>query len=472
AAPRGSFTSLMAEGTRLARWGKVDKALSCFDRALQLREGDKHCLVARSECYLRLGDTQNALKDAEASLQGDSTFSQGLYQKAETLYTMGDFEFALVFYHRGHRLRPELQKFRLGIEKCQEAIVNCTDCLSFVKPDSKAKLGFVSRQAESNKSHQKLQTKETNDQKRTKKEKPPRNPKAERQLLGELYDDKIYLEKLLKDKDLMECSTKEGIKVAELVRSGISYLDTCSEFWQQQKPIYARLRERQRQQQRQLHDQRLRPAELSRCVEKCLEDAEMLLAGDTAEESCKRAKRLLRAVQRYSDKELPNKSQLMGDLYSCIGNTQLKLGQLEAALQSHRLDLETARQNHLPAAVSRALENMGRVYARAGRFQDAIDVWEEKIPMATSSLERSWLFHELGQCYLKLNEAKAARSYGQKSLEAANEEGDAEWQLQATALLAESQVKLKDYCSAIKTLEKALEKSQLVNTAPMKEAFV
>jgi len=38
---------------------------------------------------------------------------------------MGDFEFALVFYHRGYRLRPELQKFRLGIEKSQQAIVNC-----------------------------------------------------------------------------------------------------------------------------------------------------------------------------------------------------------------------------------------------------------------------------------------------------------------------------------------------------------
>lgn len=37
---------------------------------------------------------------------------------------MGDFEFALVFYHRGYKLRPELQEFRLGIQKAQEAIEN------------------------------------------------------------------------------------------------------------------------------------------------------------------------------------------------------------------------------------------------------------------------------------------------------------------------------------------------------------
>lgn len=55
-------------------------------------------------------------------------FLQGLYQKAEALYAMGDFEFALVFYHRGYKLRPELQEFRLGIQKAQEAIENSVGC--------------------------------------------------------------------------------------------------------------------------------------------------------------------------------------------------------------------------------------------------------------------------------------------------------------------------------------------------------
>ena len=37
---------------------------------------------------------------------------------------MGDFESALMYYHRGNKLRPELQDFRLGIQKAQEAIEN------------------------------------------------------------------------------------------------------------------------------------------------------------------------------------------------------------------------------------------------------------------------------------------------------------------------------------------------------------
>lgn len=37
---------------------------------------------------------------------------------------MGDFEYALMFYHRGNKIRPDLQEFRLGIHKAQEAINN------------------------------------------------------------------------------------------------------------------------------------------------------------------------------------------------------------------------------------------------------------------------------------------------------------------------------------------------------------
>lgn len=50
--------------------------LSAAFQALKLRAGDKDCLVARSKCYLKLGDTENSLKDAEASLQNDKTFSK------------------------------------------------------------------------------------------------------------------------------------------------------------------------------------------------------------------------------------------------------------------------------------------------------------------------------------------------------------------------------------------------------------
>lgn len=73
----------------------------------------------------------------------------------------------------------------------------------------------------------------------------------------------------------MESSTKQGIKVADLVLSGISYLDTRSEFWQQQKPIYARVRERKLRQQRWIRDKKRKPAEVGRYIVKSMEDIDM-----------------------------------------------------------------------------------------------------------------------------------------------------------------------------------------------------
>jgi tetratricopeptide (TPR) repeat protein len=89
-----------------------------------MQEMDKAALVARSKCYLQLGSTSLALQDAEDSLKENKEYHKGLYQKAEVLYSMGDFEHALMFYHRGHKIRPELHEFTLGIQKAKEAVNN------------------------------------------------------------------------------------------------------------------------------------------------------------------------------------------------------------------------------------------------------------------------------------------------------------------------------------------------------------
>ncbi|XP_034448158.1 tetratricopeptide repeat protein 25-like [Hippoglossus hippoglossus] len=118
------FGDLLATGNQLYRKGEVEKAAETFTAALFLKPNEKNGLVCRSRCYLLMGQFENALRDAEASLKGDKTFCEGLYQKAEALYHMGELEFALVFYHRGQKLRPQMQEFRLGIQKAHDDIVN------------------------------------------------------------------------------------------------------------------------------------------------------------------------------------------------------------------------------------------------------------------------------------------------------------------------------------------------------------
>uniref|UniRef100_A0A8C5V1A4 Outer dynein arm-docking complex subunit 4 n=1 Tax=Microcebus murinus TaxID=30608 RepID=A0A8C5V1A4_MICMU len=471
---RSTFPSYMAEGERLYLCGEFSKAIQSFSNALHLQNGDKNCLVARSKCFLKMGDLERSLKDAEASLQSDPTFCKGILQKAETLYTMGDFEFALVFYHRGYKLRPD-REFKVGIQKAQEAINNSVGSPSSIKLENKGDLSFLSKQAENMKAQQKphpMKHSSYYTKTESKRRGSPKSEKIVRQLLGELYVDKEYLEKLLLDEDLIRGTMKGGLTVEDLIMTGINYLDTRSDFWRQQKPIYARERDRKLMQEKWLRDRKRSPSQTAHYILKSLEDIDMLLTSGSAEGSLQKAEKVLKKVLEWNKEEVPNKDELVGNLYSCIGNAQIELGQMAAALHSHRKDLEIAKEYDLPDAKSRALDNIGRVFARVGKFQQAIDTWEEKIPLAKTTLEKTWLFHEIGRCYLELDQAWQAQNYGEKSQQCAEEEGDIEWQLNASVLVAQAQVKLRNFEAAVNNFEKALERAKLVHNSEAQQAII
>lgn len=80
---------------------------------------EKAAYVARSKCYLLLGEPKAALEDAETALRLDPKHAKALLHKAEALYYCGEFELSLVHYHRGLRTRPDLHAFRLGVQKAQ-----------------------------------------------------------------------------------------------------------------------------------------------------------------------------------------------------------------------------------------------------------------------------------------------------------------------------------------------------------------
>ncbi|XP_017364926.1 tetratricopeptide repeat protein 25 isoform X2 [Cebus imitator] len=407
-------------------------------------------------------------------LRSRVTQLSGILQKAETLYTMGDFEFALVFYHRGYKLRPD-REFKVGIQKAQEAINNSVGSPSSIKLENKGDLSFLSKQAENMKAQQKPQPmkhllRPTKGE--SKRKGSLKSEKIVRQLLGELYVDKEYLEKLLLDEDLIKGTMKGGLTVEDLIMTGINYLDTHSNFWRQQKPIYARERDRKLMQQKWPRDHKRNPSQTVHYILKSLEDIDLLLTSGSAEGSLQKAEKVLKKVLEWNKEEVSNKDELVGNLYSCIGNAQIELGQMAAALQSHRKDLEIAKEYDLPDAKSRALDNIGRVFARVGKFQQAIDTWEEKIPLAKTTLEKTWLFHEIGRCYLELDQARQAQNYGEKSQQCAEEEGDIEWQLNASVLVAQAQVKLRDFESAVNNFEKALERAKLVHNNEAQQAII
>jgi len=456
--PKSSFGTYLAEGDALFKQSEFKKALESYSLALELEPEDKNCLVARSKCYLKLGDPQKALEDAEAALSEDKEFNKGLYRKAEALYCMGDFEYALMYYHRGHHLRPELDEFRLGIQKAQEAIDNSIGGAAKVKLENKGDLSFFNRQDDSG-SKKRGYNKPTRNLKlkpvivnRNKESKPPApSKKTVKQLLGELYADKEYMEKLMTDDDFIKSHSNKP--VYELVQSGLTYLDTRTEFWRQQRPLYARKKDTGKSSPKK----KKATQSLGKQILKQLEDVDQALASGDAERSLKLAQALMKTVDHADPVQLPNKADVLANIHSCIGNAFVEMENLNKALKHHQKDLEMSKKSNSKEGISRGLDNVGRVYARMGNFERAVRSWNEKLPMVKTPLETTWIYHEIGRCYLELEKYSKAKDCGVKSLDAAQDFEDEVWQLNASVLVAQALVKLGDLEDGLDKFEKAHE---------------
>lgn len=75
--------------------------------------------------------------------------------------------------------------------------------------------------------------------------------------------------------DLIKGTIKRGLTVEDLIMTGINYLDTRSNFWRQQKPIYARERDRNLMQEKWLRERKRRPSQTVHYILKSLEDIDM-----------------------------------------------------------------------------------------------------------------------------------------------------------------------------------------------------
>lgn len=199
---------------------------------------DSNALVARSRCYILLGESTKALEDAETALAADKNNSRAIYQKAEALYYQGQFEHSLMFFHRGLRLRPELASFRLGVQKTQEAIENT---IGAVSPASKLKPIATPKKIEKPvmKKESVKSSQVTFDGSASATAGKGRAKKGDsRKLLGGLSVDKEYLEKLLQNPNLTRPDTGSE-KIFGYAKDAVVYLDNCQEFWRQQRPCTA-----------------------------------------------------------------------------------------------------------------------------------------------------------------------------------------------------------------------------------------
>lgn len=465
------YNKYIAEGDVMTGMGpiKYEIALDLFNKALLCVSPNdvlevsfaKLGLYHRSRCYLALGNHVAALKDAEMILKEDPTFVHGISAKAEALYFCGDFESALVFFHRGHKLRPEFQQFRMGINKCREAITNAigsTDACQLKVPDS-PKPSSTTRGGSSE-----VSSKPAQNRKRTNKQNSASTThvvtggdKTVKTLLGELYADAVYLENLLKDPSLTYGAT--GTKVKGIASDGLEYLGKRVNFWRQQNPIYARQHESHikmlgvRKIPKKTLQQTARKVKMdTREITKALTEMTLCFEKDEFQKVVKQGQGVLKILE-LGDEE----AKLAGEICTLVGNAHLELDEIDDALKFHTRDLELSEHH---GARQRALIHLGRVHASKKDFPKAVEVWTEAIPLTLASVESSWLHHEIGRCHVELHNFAEAIIFGKKALSCALDAADNVWLMHANLLIGQASVRNGDLHAGHKGYTEALSLAQ------------
>ncbi|XP_041372200.1 outer dynein arm-docking complex subunit 4-like [Gigantopelta aegis] len=114
------FDIYRREGEQFFFENKYKEAIDSYNAALEIDPGSKVALMARSRCYFEMGLVQRSLVDCEAVLAMENTYPDAVYQKAEIYYALENYEMALLFYHRGHKLG--YRGFQEGIDRCKERV--------------------------------------------------------------------------------------------------------------------------------------------------------------------------------------------------------------------------------------------------------------------------------------------------------------------------------------------------------------
>ncbi|CAH1176090.1 unnamed protein product [Phaedon cochleariae] len=217
--------------------GDLRNAIVFISKALELNPTEKNALVARSKCYILLGQPKNALQDAELALQIDKNFIKAIYQKAEALYYLGDFELSLMYCHRGLHVRPDHEGFKLGVHKAQKAIENAIGSISTTKKNKRKEQGpAVGKVTGGDDNIQSPASKTSN--KTTPSGSSRSKSSRKSRLLRELETDKEYLDKLMNNPNIRCKFTENNDTIETCIKETVEYLNERQEFWRQQLPAH------------------------------------------------------------------------------------------------------------------------------------------------------------------------------------------------------------------------------------------
>lgn len=91
----------------------------------------------------------------------------------------------------------------------------------------------------------------------------------------------------------------------------------------------------------------------------------------------KHAENLLHEVKTWDSSQVSNYYEILANIYSMLGLSNLELGNYTESLEAHQAAYDLGQENNLSEVISHSMDNMGRVFAKKGDYDSAIKMYVE-----------------------------------------------------------------------------------------------
>nr|XP_050854610.1 outer dynein arm-docking complex subunit 4-like [Vespula vulgaris] len=331
---------------------------------------------------------------ATNSIGNDRRFAQALHYEADQLYQKGDYETALVLYHRAAKVCPHDSSHSTAARR------TATMISSWQNPPKRLRK-FLSK------------------------------TKPESELTIAL------------------CPEVAAIKAANVLRESpdfssvnevLSYFDEHKNLWNRSSTTSSFSK---------LHLTRSNAMlnRLRNVADTTLKKLEMAFHSGNVKASFQYAKELLAVSSGIGE---PKKYEVEAHRYLAL--THVMLGRHDRAVNNVAKMVYLAKISNDSVLISQSLLTLGKVHLSFDHLEAAARAWEHLSKNLKEPILRAWIHHEIGRCYLETGKFVKAFNMGNQTLEIAEDIGSNKWILHGKLLKAQTLVKLGRFAEALEEL--------------------
>ncbi|XP_043503464.1 outer dynein arm-docking complex subunit 4-like [Polistes fuscatus] len=342
----------------------------------------------------------------------DRRFAQALHQEADQLYQKGDYETALVLYHRAANVCPRDGNHNAAVRR------TATMINSWQNPSSKRLRKFMSKT----------------------------NPDSEL--------------------TIALCPEAAAIKASNVLRQSpdftsvnqvLSYLDEHENLWKGSSSTSTSISRLRLTRSNVLLNRMKMMADTS------LNKLEIAFHSGNINATMKYAKELLTISNGIEETK---RYEIEAHRYLAL--TQVILGRHDRAVNYVAKMIYSAKMSKDSILMSQALVTLGKVHLSFDHLDAAAKAWEHLSKnVYLEPVIRAWINHEIGRCYLETGEFMKAFNTGTRTLEIAEDIVSNKWILHGKLLRAQALVKLGRFSEALEELRICARISEEEGDTPM-----